>query len=321
MPQSIGLFDYVILTCFVRWHAHWHTQHMAILKILSRHTPSYKSLIEYILQEGKNDKPEIFTHNLRSDAIAGYTKEFIENESFRQHTRSDQVYLFHEILSFNAMEDASKLSPEVIQNITNEYIRLRGQEGVILGAVHRDKEHVHVHMCVSALKFRTGTSFRLSKNQLRELKVSLQEYHKQKYPEISKSFPQHGNGKAYVKNSPWYALQRQQRNLLKDHINDKVRSCFEKAASQKEFLELLREENLHHYERGGKPYGIDYEDTKFRFSGLLEPEQFESLPVDLNEEEKALAEISSIREEREDKEREELEREDEPDFDRDDDEY
>ncbi len=293
---------------------------MAILKILSRHTPSYKSLIEYILKEGKNEKPEIFTHNLRSDTIAGYTKEFIENESFRQHSRSDQVYLFHEILSFNAMEDSSKLSPEVIRDISHEYMRLRGQQGVMLGAVHRDKEHVHVHMCVSALKFRTGTSFRLSKGQLRELKVSLQEYHKQKYPEISKSFPNHGSGEAYVKNSQWYALQRGQRNLLKNQINNKVRSCFDKAASQKEFLELLRDENLHHYERGGKPYGIEFEDTKFRFSGLLEPEQLESLPVDLSEEEKTLAEISSIRERREDKEREEIEREDEPDYDRDDEE-
>jgi hypothetical protein len=290
---------------------------MAILKILSRHNPSYKSLIEYILQNGKHGKAEVFSHNLRSDTVAGYIKEFIENESFRQHTRSDQVYLFHEILSFNAMEDTSKLSPEVLHDITNEYMRLRGQQGVMVGAVHRDKEHVHVHMCVSALKFRTGTSYRLSKSQLRELKMSLQEYHKQKYPEISKSFPKHGTGKGYVKNPAWFALQREKRNMLKEHINDKVRSCFEKASSQKEFLQLLREENLHYYERGGKPYGIEFEDSKFRFSGLLEQEQLESLPVDMTEEDKALTEISSIREERQEQEREDIER-DEVDYDMDD---
>jgi len=290
---------------------------MAVVKILSRHNPSYASLINYILQDGKNDKPEIISHNLRSDTIPGYTKEFIENESFRQQTRSDQVYLFHEIVSFNAKEDT--IGAEVIKDIATEYMRLRGNEGVMLGAVHRDKEHVHLHVCVSALKFRSGTSFRLSKAELRELKVSLQEYHKEKHPEISKSFPQHGNGKAYLKDAKWYALQKEQRNLLKDQINDKVRSCFEKAASQKEFLELLREEDLHHYERGGKPYGIEYEDTKFRFSGLLEPEQLESLPIDLDEEEQALAEISSIREEREEREQEDRDREeDEPDYDLDD---
>jgi hypothetical protein len=293
---------------------------MAVVKILSRHNPSYASLINYILQDGKNEKPEIISHNLRSDTIPGYTKGFIENESLRQHTRSDQVYLFHEIISFNAKED--NISTDIIKDIATEYMRLRGNEGLMIGAVHRDKEHVHFHMCVSALKFRTGTSFRLSKAELRELKVSLQEYHKQKYPEISKSFPEHGKGKAYLKDGQWYTLHKEQRNLLKDQINNKVRSCFEKATSQKEFLELLREEDLHHYERGGKPYGIEYEDTHFRFSSLLEPEQFESLPIDLDEEEQALAEISSIREEREEKELEDREYEDEPDYDLDDlDEY
>jgi len=290
---------------------------MAVIKILSRHKPSYASLINYILQEGKNEKPEIISHNLRSHTMAGYTKEFIENESFRQRSRSDQVYLFHEIISFNG-EDKSKLTTDAIRDIANQYIHLRGSEGVMLGAVHRDKEHVHLHMCVSALKFRTGTSFRLSKGQLRELKVSLQEYHKQKHPGISKSFPEHGKGKAYLKDSNWHALQREQRNLLKEQINDKVRSCFEKSASQKEFLELLREENLYHYERGGKPYGIEYEDTKFRFSGLLGSEQFESLSIDLKEEEKTLDEIRSIREERDGRDRDEYDKEDETDFDRDD---
>lgn len=291
---------------------------MAVVKILSRHNPSYTSLINYILKEGKNERPEVITHNLHSTTAEGYTKEFAENESFRRHSRSDQVYLFHEIISFNAKEDNSKITPETIRDIAKEYIRLRGHEGVMLGAVHRDKDHVHVHMAVSALKFRTGTSFRLSKAELRELKVSLQEYHKQRYPEISKSFPEHGKGKAYLKDAKWYALHKEQRNLLKEQINDKVRSCFEKATSQKEFLELLREENLHHYERNGIVKGIEYEDSKFRFSGLLEYEQFESLPVDLTEEDKALDEIRSIREEREEKEQEGHDREDEPDYDRDD---
>lgn len=289
---------------------------MAVVKILSRHSPSYASLINYILQEGKNERPEVISHNLRANTPEGYAKEFIANESFRQHFRSDQVYLFHEIISFNGKED--DISSEAIRDIAQEYVRLRGHEGVILGAVHRDKDHVHMHMCVSALKFRTGTSFRLSKNELRELKVSFQEYHKEKYPQISKSFPEHGKGKAYLKDAKWYALHKEQRNLLKMQINDKVRSCFEKATSQTHFLELLREGDLHHYERNGVAKGIEFEDSKFRFSGLLEPEQFESLPVDLTEEEKALDDIRSIREEREEKDQEGRDREDGPDYDRDD---
>lgn len=43
---------------------------MAIVKILARHTPSYRSLIQYILNEAKLGEAEIYTHNLR-----GYSAE------------------------------------------------------------------------------------------------------------------------------------------------------------------------------------------------------------------------------------------------------
>lgn len=283
---------------------------MAIVKILARHSPSYNSLIRYILNEGKTDPLDAITHNIRSDDIPGYTREFIENESFRKQSRSDQVYLFHEIISFNANEDTAALTPEVVSDIAREYIRLRGIEGVMLGAVHRDKEHVHVHFCVSALKFRTGTSFGLSKATLRQLKIQIQDFHKQKYPEISQSFPQHGIGRPYLKDRAWQTAHRAERSVLKEKITGTVRSCFAKASSQKEFLELLRGENFHYYERNGVPTGIEHDGTKFLFSRLLEAGQFETLPLDLTEEEKALAEIRSIREQRAENDREDRDYED-----------
>ncbi len=277
---------------------------MAIVKILSRHSPSYASLIRYILNEGKTDPLDAITHNLRSDTIEGFVKEFAENESFRKQSRSDQVYLFHEIISFNANENATHLTNEIMADIAQEYIRLRGPEGLFLSALHRDKDHIHIHFCVSALKFRTGVSFGLSKATLRQLKIQLQDFHRQKYPEISQSFPQHGIGKPYLTDRAWQAAHRTERAQLKEQITGTVRSCFEKATSQKEFLELLREENFHYYERNGVPSGIEYDGTKFRFSRLLEAGQFETLQLDLREEDQVLAEIRSIREQRTEKDRE-----------------
>ena len=269
---------------------------MAIIKILGRHSPSYSSLINYILKDGENKRSEIFTQNLLSDSIDGWTKEFILNESYRKNTRFDQLYLYHEILSFNS-EDKDKLSTEIINDIAREYMKLRGNESVILGGLHKDKEHIHLHFCVSALKFRIGKSNRLSKAELLKLKNEIQLFHKQKYPEISKSSPNHGSGKSYQTNKQWY---KEQRNQLKEQIENKVRSYFEKSSSRNEFLELLRDENLYYYERKGIPTGIEYENMKFRFSRLgIEHEQLESLPKDLSEEEKTLKEIFSIRRSRE----------------------
>jgi hypothetical protein len=268
---------------------------MAIVKILARHSPSYRSLISYILKEGKADVREVYTNNLRGADIHAYVSQFMENEAFRRKTRSDQIYLFHEIVSFHAQEKIG-ITKEAIGDLVAQYFKLRGDTGMMLAAAHRDKDHVHVHFCVSALNYRTGKSFGMNKSQLNELKVKFQEYHRKRYPELAKSLPEHGKGTAYRTHAQWHAHRRQE-------IAGQVQEILNSSTSQRAFLESLREEGLHHYERNGRPTGIEYEGQKFRFSRLLEGRAFEDLPVERSEEDTALAEIRAIREMRRDTER------------------
>lgn len=266
---------------------------MAIVKILSRHSPSYALLIRYVLRyvanERKSNDNLIYTQNLRSDSVDGYVKEFIENEGFRRNVRTDQIHLFHEIVSFGAEENREAITPEVVDDLARQYMLLRGETGVMLGYPHWDKNHVHLHFCVSALQYRKGKSFGLNKAQLRELKLSFQEYHRQRYPELTRSFPSHGKGERYLHPSQWHKLKREE-------IVTEVRQCYALAASQQDFLARLRDADLHHYERDGRATGIEYGGQKFRFSRLLESRQFGDLPLDRSEEKRALAEIRSVRE-------------------------
>jgi hypothetical protein len=269
---------------------------MAIVKVLSRHSPSYASLVKYILRyivnEDKTDKAQIYTNNLRSNTVPGFVKEFIENEVFRKYSRSDQIHLFHEIVSFGADEKKEAITPAMVDDLAQEYMRLRGNTGVMLGAAHHDKAHIHLHFCVSALQYRTGMSFGLNKSQLQELKQSFQKYHKQHYPELTKSFPNHGSRTRYINHAQWHRQQREQ-------IITTVQQCLAQATSQQHFLELLQNNELHHYERNGTPTGIEHDGLKFRFSRLLEEKQFESLPIDRNEEDTALGAIRAVRERQE----------------------
>lgn len=273
-------------------------QTMAIVKILSRHSPSYGSLIRYILREGKGDLPETFAHNLRSDDIDGIVREFLENESFRKTFRSDQVYLTHEIVSFGAKEEGRHLTPEVMADIAREYVRLRGNDGVMFGAVHRDRDHAHLHMCVSALKFRTGRSFRLSKAELTGLQVGLQEYHRNKYPALSHSLPEHGSGRPYDRHGKWRAEQRARRAPTKDELRKVMEETLSLSKTREEFLERLREKGYHHYERNGAPTGLEVDGQRFRFSRLLENDPIGQMPSETEPEDRALEEIRAIRERR-----------------------
>ena len=261
---------------------------MAIVKVLARHSPSYASLIKYILNESKTDKSEIYTQNLRSDDIERYMNEFIQNEAFRKRPRSDQIFLFHEIISFSRDENNTLITKEMIDDLVHEYMRLRGNTGVMLGSVHRDKEHVHIHFCVSALHYRTGKSFSLNKAQLHELKQSFQKYHQLHYPELSKSAPAHGKGERYMSD-------RERRAKMRESIKERVLQCFAEAESQNHFFELLQHANLPYYERSAKPAGVEVEGIKFRFSRILEPNSLELLPIEQSEEQKVLSEIAAIR--------------------------
>src|ERR1043166_3434687 len=131
-----------------------------IVKILSRHSPSYRNLIDYILQNGKVG--QVITHNLRSDEPEGWTNEFLENESYRKHLRKGQVYLYHEILSFSNEEESEDITPEMLDDIARKYIELRGTEGVYLASVHTDKDHRHIHFCTSGVKLRPAQAMRMS---------------------------------------------------------------------------------------------------------------------------------------------------------------
>jgi len=262
---------------------------MAIVKVLARHSPTYKSLINYILNEAKTDRTQVYTQNLRSNTLDGYVQEFVTNEAFRAKSRDDQIFIYHEIISLHRDERAEVITPKVIADLAQTYMRMRGEQGVILAVPHYDKNHLHIHCAVSALNYRTGTSFGLNKTQLRELKTKFQEYHRTKYPELTKSFPEHGKGGRHMPPARWHVLKRQE-------IAERVRACFEQATSQQDFLNRLLGVDLHYYERNGKATGIEYEGQKFRFSRLLEDRQFADLPVERSEEEQTLQAIRVLRE-------------------------
>ncbi len=240
-----------------------------IVKLLSRRNQSYHQLIRYILRnkEPNMDGHQVFTRNVRSKDIDGMVSEFLQNEEFRRVHRSNHIKMYHEYISLSANETV-KIKDEVIKDLAEKYMELRGTDGMFVGSTHRDRDHVHVHFISSSLRFKTGEAFRMSKAGLQELKDEFQTYHKEKYPELTESFCNHGSGKRYVKDREFFAKTKQDRAKLKDEVQEKVQSIFKTSKSIEEFLEKLQMEGLHHYERRGVATGLVINDTKVRFTRL-----------------------------------------------------
>ena len=239
------------------------------VKVLSRKNPSYKQLAEYILKDKvpNNKAKDVFKHNIKGNSIKEIVKEFERNESFRNFSRKDQVALYHIILSLSSNEE-QYIPDELIADLTKKFIELRGYNGVYLGSTHRDQEHVHSHLMVSALEYMSGKAFRISKSELQDIKLILQEYHLEKYPQLTESYCEHGAGKDYVTDKEYQRRHKHERTKLKESVQLQVQELFKQSKSFDEFISTLRENGLHHYERQGIPQGVVVNETKIRFTRL-----------------------------------------------------
>ena len=215
------------------------------------------------LQKGEQ-KPITIRKNLRTRKLENNIKEFEANETLRKQKRKDAVKLYHTVISFHE-KDTKHLTEKVLKDITKEYMKLRG-DNIYLATVHYDKEsHVHIHCVESGTGYLTGKASRLSKQQFKELKVSLQTYQKEKYPELKNSIVRHErknktNQKEAVVNS---------RETNKQALLNLLSQAESKAKNTSGFLSVIRQSGHEPYYRNGQLTGIKYDgETKFRFSRL-----------------------------------------------------
>jgi hypothetical protein len=148
----------------------------------------FRFLINYVFSDkGKANEENSFSffHNVLSRDVNSISQEFLENDNFRKQ-RSNGLALHHIIISFSP-EDSEHISVDVLHDLIQKFIQLRGNEGLYFGRLHSSEEHQHVHLIMSANKYLSGQSMRVSKDEFQRIHQELEVYQREKYPEISRS--------------------------------------------------------------------------------------------------------------------------------------
>lgn len=221
----------------------------------------------------KTKKTFIITHNLKGRTISEWVNQFKSNEEYRLRNRKDSVRLTHEIISWHH-GDSKHITLEKMERITREYIRQRNPKGLYVAVPHFDKDHFHVHICVSGIEYKIGKSLRLSKVELQNFKNVIQQYQTQHFPELSHSIVKHSKKGTKVSDREYQFKLREGRKSDKEVIQDTLQKCIRSASSKVHFLELLEKNNLKVYERSGRLTGVILNGNKFRFSRLGIPTKF-----------------------------------------------
>lgn len=268
-----------------------------IIKSLSRKSNSAQ-LVRYLFQrEDKvlSEKNSIFAikQNLRGTTIESWIKEFHENEAFRLHRRKDNVELFHTIISFSG-KDRHLITPEKLKDIAQKYISLRGDDSLYLGTAHIDRDHIHLHIVMSGTKYRIGVANRITRENFRDIKLQMDSYQREKYPELKHSLPNHSRPKISL---PLLKITRApEKELLAYSLN----KAFTIAKSVDDLISLLHKEGFDPYYRSGKLTGfVNTSGLKFRLSRLgYDKDKLEQLTnriKKVQEQNCTLQELSSIR--------------------------
>ena len=106
--------------------------------------------------------------------ISNMHRQYIVNNEKRlvPHARANVAY--HEIISFHA-SDSKNLSKADLLKLSRVYAKERSPNSLVVASMHRNKEHLHIHVITSAVEL-DGKVKRLSKSQFRELKQTLERY-------------------------------------------------------------------------------------------------------------------------------------------------
>jgi hypothetical protein len=250
-----------------------------IIKVLPRKSlSSPRNLIRYILNDDDRIRDEknggfVLKHNLNGDNIKEWENAYLINESKRVFKRRSNNVVNHVILAMGA-KDATKITPEILKDLTQKYIEFRGNQGMYLASPHWNREHLHVHICESGLEYESGMSMRMAKTEFARLKQSLERYQREQYPFLEHSSVNHGKGLENEISDREVQLNIRKGKLSRKQILKNILSeTLPNSTNLNELKTTLESQGIKIYQRGGKNYGIEFEGRNHRFDNLGFAEQ------------------------------------------------
>lgn len=175
-----------------------------IVKSIS-HTSSkpsaIKKLIRYVFEKKKledrfhNRKSVVRKQFLQTYDKDEWVNQLKTNDDQRTFNHKRRTVLRHEIIAFGK-QDNKHLTREKLQAFIKFYFKHRSPRSMAMAGVHYE-ESVHIHFIHSAVGV-DKKSTRVSRDEFKQFKIKLQEFQREKYPELSHSIVDHRKKKASI---------------------------------------------------------------------------------------------------------------------------
>jgi Relaxase/Mobilisation nuclease domain len=247
-----------------------------IIKSMSRNNKSFEALYDYFTKEANS---RVFGFNLYANPSdkKRVVEEFLRNAK-PLHKARGKNFLFHEIISLRKSSLDRHLQEEILLKLANEYIDKRAKDHLVFSALHQDKEHLHIHLMISANKIMEYKRTRLSKAQFATIQKELESFQNTHFPELySKHYDKSYSKENFHESRDEQEIKAKRKTASnKDKLKDELLKRFEQADSEQKLKEVLERDGIHLYTRG-KNTGVEFEGKKYRFGTLGIANEYESM--------------------------------------------
>ncbi len=182
---------------------------------------------------------------------------FTQNASFlKEHKRGNVLY--HEILSFSSeyLTRGSRFDEleRMVTDIGHEYLRQRAPKQLAYGVIHRETDHLHLHLMISANEVERRNREWLTKAEFATVQKELEAYVLARYPELGQTliYGREGQSKERLKTQAHEQAMKSRTGTQsrKEALKNQLHQLFERAQSADDLKRLLDLEGIRVYVRG-----------------------------------------------------------------------
>ncbi|MEO0403254.1 MAG: relaxase/mobilization nuclease domain-containing protein [Bacteroidota bacterium] len=238
-------------------------------------------IIHYVMSDKGRipiDQAYPIYYNLLTSDLNGIEQQFKSISQNRKRKSSTNGY--HIIMSWDVKDSTSGvLSREVVDDMANKFIELRGADAVCLAVQHRNNENIHVHFLFSSHDISSTKSLRINNEQFRSIRAEMEQYQLENYPTLRSDVYEHyrdsSQNRIYeksglrVSDAEYYAEKKTNGELKKNTVRHMLRTLLKKNPTEKQWFKAIQSEKgfkLNFYR--GKVNGVLFEGKKYRFSRL-----------------------------------------------------
>lgn len=247
-----------------------------IIKSLSRKTPSFASLYDYIHR--KADDAAVLAWNLPvADDREAVVSAFMENARELPRRKNGNV-LYHEIISVPRKEHLSlEQQKDALHEAVLYYLQERAGYLLGYGKLHVEQLHLHVHLMLSSNEIGSSRRFRLSKARFAAIQKEVERYLLQQYPELEEKPVYSCAHETLPCSEKEYQYAKRTGQLTqKMRIKEKLQRIFSARLTEEEYQTVLASEGFTLYPRGQNVVVTDGK-SKYRLKSLGLEEEYRTM--------------------------------------------